>query len=77
MWETVRKHAILARDMVRLLRLVRAIERDPNSAKYSDVALTPVDDEASLDLLTKTTGVEAAMAHAKKVAALTTVGSAA
>jgi radical SAM superfamily enzyme YgiQ (UPF0313 family) len=70
-WETVRKHAILARDMLRLLRLVRAIERDPAARVYTDLALTPVDDETSLDLMTKTSGVEAAMAHAKKIAELT------
>ena len=38
-----------------------------------DIALTPVadDDEATLDLLTKTTGAKAAIDHIKKVAALT------
>ena len=71
-WETLRKHAILAREMLRLLRLVHAIKRDPASRFYTDLALTPGgDDEESLDLLTKTTGVAAAMAHAKKVAELT------
>jgi hypothetical protein len=30
-----------------------------------------VDDDATLDLLTKTTGAQAAIAHLKKVAALT------
>ena len=55
----------------RLLRLVRAIKRDSASRSYTDLALTAVDDEVSLDLLTKTTGVQAAMAHAKKVAELT------
>ena len=36
-----------------------------------DQALTPVDDDddATLDLLTKTTGATAALAHVKKVAA--------
>ena len=64
--------AILAREMLRLLRLVHAIKRDPASRSYADLALTPGgDDEESLDLLTKTTGVQAAMAHAKKVAELT------
>ena len=70
-WETLRKHAILAREMLRLLRQVHAIKRDPASRSYTDLALTAVDDEVSLDLLTKTTGVQAAMAHAKKVAELT------
>ena len=70
-WETIRRHAILTREMLRLLRLVRAIKRDSASRSYTDLALTAVDDEVSLDLLTKTTGVQAAMAHAKKVAELT------
>jgi hypothetical protein len=78
LWETIRKHAILAREMLRLLRQVHAIKRDPASRSYTDLALTPGgDDEESLDLLTKTTGVQAAMAHAKKVAELTGAGRAA
>ena len=76
-WETIRKHAILAREMLRLLRQVRAIKRDPASRSYVDLALTVVDDEVSLDLLTKTSGVKAAMAHARKVAELTGAGHAA
>ena len=39
-----------------------------------DLALSPVgddDDEGTLDLLTKTTGAQAAVAHVKKVAELT------
>ncbi len=70
-WDTIRKHAILAREMLRLLRLVRAIKRDPAARSYTDLALTAVHDDESLDLLTKTTGVQAALAHAKKVADLT------
>ena len=55
-----------------ILRLKRRIERDPRRHSYIDVALTPVvDDDATLDLLTKTTGAKAAIAHIKKVAALT------
>jgi radical SAM superfamily enzyme YgiQ (UPF0313 family) len=77
-WETIHKHAILAREMLRLLRQVHAIKRDPASRSYTDLALTPGgDDEESLDLLTKTTGVAAAMAHAKKIDELTHAGRAA
>jgi len=55
-----------------ILKLKRRIERDPRRRAYIDVALTPVvDDDATLDLLTKTTGAKAAIAHIKKVAALT------
>jgi len=72
-WETIRKHALLVREMLRLLRLIHAIRRDPAARSYSDLALVSVDDEMSLelDLLTKTSGVQAAMAHARKIAELT------
>jgi radical SAM superfamily enzyme YgiQ (UPF0313 family) len=72
-WETIRKHALLVREMLRLLRLIRAIRRDPAARSYTDLALVSVDDEMSLDLdlLTKTSGVQAAMAHARKIAELT------
>jgi len=54
-------------------RLMRRIERDPNRHQYMDQALTPVrdDDEQTLDLLVKTAGAKAAIAHLKKVEALT------
>ncbi len=57
----------------RLLWVKFTIERDPDARAYMDQALTPVsdDDDAVLDLLTKTTGAEAAVAHIKKVAELT------
>ena len=40
---------------------------------YKDLALTPVgnDDDEMLDLMTKTTGGRATVAHIKKIAALT------
>ena len=45
-----------------------AIARDPNAAAYMDQALTPVgdDDDATLDLLTKTTGVAAAVSTSRR-----------
>jgi hypothetical protein len=50
-----------------------SIERDPHARAYMDQALTPVgeDDDATLDLLTKTAGASAAIAHGRKVAELT------
>jgi hypothetical protein len=47
----------------------RAITRDPDACTYTDLALTPVrdDDDMTLDLLTKTTGARAAVAHVNKV----------
>jgi len=55
-------------------RLMRRIERDPDRLKYMDQALTPVredEEEKTLDLLTKTSGAKAAIAHLKKVDQLT------
>jgi len=59
--------------------LKRAIARDPDALAYMDQALMPVrdDEEATLDLLTKTTGAAAAIAHARKVAGLAGAGRAA
>ncbi|WP_294540413.1 radical SAM protein [uncultured Rhodoblastus sp.] len=61
---------------LKLLWVARRIERDPNAKSYMDQALTPVrdDDEATLDLLTKTTGAGAALAHLKKIDKLTHPG---
>ena len=74
-WETLRKHVILAGAMGRLLIWKTLIARDPDTRGYMDQALTPVgdDEDATLDLLTKTTGAHAAIAHGKKVAELTSV----
>ena len=57
----------------RLATCVFIIARDPNAASYTDVSLSPPNEEdsSSLDLLTKTAGDGAAVAHFKKVATLT------
>jgi hypothetical protein len=62
----------------RLLLWKMAIVRDPNARAYMDQALTPVrdDEDVTLDLLTKTSGARAAVAHIKKVAELTDAGRA-
>jgi hypothetical protein len=72
-WETLRNHAQLAAMAARLLVWKAAIARDPHARDYRDLALTPVrdDDDQTLELLTKTTGGLAAVAHVKKIAALT------
>ena len=60
--------------MIGRLLLVGVVDRARSErAAYMDQALTPVgdDDDATLDLLTKTTGVAAALSHQKKVAELT------
>jgi hypothetical protein len=49
-----------------------AITFDPNARTYTDLALTSVGgDDETLDLLTKTTGVDAALVHQRKVQRLT------
>src|SRR5262245_28331550 len=69
MWHTLRTHAVSVRMVMRLLLWKRAITRDPDARTYTDLALTPVrdDDDVTLDLLTKTTGARAAVAHVNKV----------
>ena len=71
--DAVSKHAGIVMAIGRLLRAWLTIARDPKPAAYMDQALVPVgdDDDATLDLLTKTTGVQAAISHQKKVAELT------
>jgi hypothetical protein len=72
-WETFYKHAILAGAIGRLLMWKVVIACDPAARAYTDRALTPVrdDEDETFDLLTKTTGARAAVAHVKKVAGLT------
>jgi hypothetical protein len=71
-FETVSKHAILAGTIGQLLLMWLRIARDRTAPDYMDQALTPVsDDDATLDLMTKTTGVRQALSHQKKVAELT------
>jgi radical SAM superfamily enzyme YgiQ (UPF0313 family) len=73
MWHTLRTHAISVHTVMLLLLWQRAIKRDPKARSYMDLALTPVhdDDDTTLDLLTKTTGARAAVAHINKVNELT------
>jgi hypothetical protein len=70
---TIANNLQLASTIWWMYRLKRRIERDPNRHRYTDLALTPVrdDDEETLDLLTKTAGAKAAIAHLKKVEQLT------
>jgi Radical SAM superfamily len=72
-WDTLYKHAIMLKVAGYLLAWKIIIARDPDARAYMDKALTPVDDDddASLDLMTKTTGVREALIHQKKVADLT------
>jgi radical SAM superfamily enzyme YgiQ (UPF0313 family) len=74
-WKTLVKHAILAGAIARLLIWQTTIRYGPGARNYMDQALTPVsdDEDETLDLLTKTTGARAAVAHVKKIAELTRV----
>jgi hypothetical protein len=56
--ETLYKHVILAGVIARLLALKVSIACDPHARAYMDRALAPVDDDddATVDLLTKTGG---------------------
>jgi hypothetical protein len=71
--DTIRTHAVLAGTYARLRRQSKAIARDPGARAYMDLALSPVgdDEDETLDLLTKTTGATVAVAHARKIEALT------
>jgi radical SAM superfamily enzyme YgiQ (UPF0313 family) len=73
MWDTLRTHAISAHMVMRLLLWKGAITRDPDARSYMDLALTPVrdDEDTTLDLLTKTAGARAAVAHINKINELT------
>jgi hypothetical protein len=75
-WDMLSKHAAMAGVIGRLFMMKLAIDRDPHARSYMDQALTPVDAEydATLDLMTKTTGAAAAIAHIKKIATLTSAG---
>jgi hypothetical protein len=75
-WETLYKQFILAGLITRLLVLRISIACDPRARAYMDRALAPVgeDDDATLDLLTKTAGASTAIAHIRKVAELTRAG---
>jgi hypothetical protein len=75
-WDTLRNHTVLAGMIGRLVLTKLAIDRDPQAKSYMDEALATIheDGDARLDLLTKTTGATAALAHIRKVALLTAAG---
>lgn len=72
-WGTLAKHAVIAGTILRLIGCKIAIVCDSKSGRYFDKALTAVrdEDEATLDLLTMTTGAREAVAHVRRVAELT------
>ncbi len=71
-WDTVRKTVTILFALSKLTASAMSAARDPNRYRYMDQALTPVgDDDSSLDLMTKTGGAQAAVAHIKRVDRLT------
>jgi radical SAM superfamily enzyme YgiQ (UPF0313 family) len=72
-WETLSKHVVIIGMIARLLFLKFILTGDHAARTYTDIALTPVSDaeDMTLDLLTNTTGANAAVVHLRKVAALT------
>ncbi len=72
-WDTLRKHAAMIGVAGSLALIWWKVSRDPDARTYMDTALTPVgdDEDATLDLMTKTTGIREALIHQKKVADLT------
>ena len=72
-WETFVKHSILIGAAGRLLFWQAVVTYDPRASEYTDQALAPVSDDGdeTLDLLTKTSGGRAAVAHVRKIAGLT------
>jgi len=64
------KYARMIAIYLRVARWRRIAERAPDARAYMDQALTPVtdEDEDALDLLTKTAGAVASVAHARRVA---------
>jgi hypothetical protein len=72
-WTTVFKHAILVSTIARLMSTAIVVNYGQKAHAYSDRSLTPVGDDSDEtdDLITKTTGGRAAVAHAKKIAMLT------
>jgi hypothetical protein len=77
-WETLYKQAVVIGAIISMVRLMRQVQRNPDAKSYMDQALTPVhdDDDDTLDLMTKTSGARAAIAHIKRVSELTHVPAA-
>jgi hypothetical protein len=72
-WDTARKTLKILSALAPLTAdAVRAV-RDPERYHYMDQALTPVrdDDDVALDLMTKTSGGHAAVAHIRRIDELT------
>ena len=74
--DTIAKNGALVWTIVSLLFTRFAVASQRNSLAYTDEALTPIgdDNDETRDLLTKTTGAPAFVAHVRHVARLSNVG---
>ena len=72
-WDSARKTFTILSALARLTADSVRAARNPECYRYTDQALTPVrdDDDATLDLMTKTSGARAAVAHIKRIDELT------
>ncbi|MFO1061143.1 MAG: radical SAM protein [Dongiaceae bacterium] len=71
-WQSARTQALLVAALARLGLLALRVARSGDAAVYTDRALMPEgeDEPGTLDLLTRTTGAAAAVAHRRKIEAL-------
>ncbi len=72
-WDTARKTVVILSALARLSLDAIKAARAPDRYRYLDQALTPVhdDDDETLDLMTKTGGARAAVAHIRRIDQLT------
>jgi Radical SAM superfamily len=72
LWDIVVKHVRIARHWIMIDRMAKQARREQAVQPYTDLALTPVDDESeTLELLTHSEAARAAVAHQRKIAELT------
>jgi radical SAM superfamily enzyme YgiQ (UPF0313 family) len=71
--EFVRKHALIAREAWRIRSICARVGRDPANLTYTDLAMTPVNDDEveNLAMFTHNAGAKAAVVHARKIRELT------
>ena len=69
----LRKHTQILREAYRIRAICARVDRDPANLSYTDLAMTPVNDDEveNLAMFTHNTGAKAAVAHARKIRQLT------
>jgi hypothetical protein len=73
LWEIMSKHARLAKHWIEISAMCRRARREQQLSPYTDLALTPVTEEESetLEMFTHNEGARDAVAHRRKIEALT------